>query len=123
LRDQGLDPVLVHHVDVGVDDVSGRAVAHVAAPLVGDGDPISEPIHTWVVDLLDDEDEDICQVHTGEIVARISSCVAPETVVRDSVERVASVVTAAMSPGTTHDVLVLTTPGRTQGQRALRRRQ
>jgi hypothetical protein len=122
LRDQGIDPVLVHHVDVGVDDVSGRVVAHVAAPLVGDADPVRDVVHTWLVDLLDDED-DISRPHVGEIVAHISSCLAPETVVRDSVDRVASVVTAAMSSAAAHDVLVLTTPGRTQGQRALRRQQ
>jgi hypothetical protein len=105
LRDHHLDPVLVHHVDVGVDAATGAPLAQVAAPLDGEGAAIRGAVHAWVLDLVGTVGHDL---HLAEVVAHLAGCLAPDVLDIDSVEHLATAVTAAAAG----DRVVPVSPGR-----------
>ena len=105
LRDHHLYPVLVHHVDVGVDTATGVPFAQVAAPLDGEGSAIRGAVHTWVLDLVGTAVEGL---HLADVVAHLAADLATEVLDVDSVEHLAAAVSAAAAT----DRLVVTAPGR-----------
>lgn len=120
LRDRGLDQVLVHHVDVGIDEASGAVVVEIAAPLVGQGVAQREPVHTWIIDIVGADVSGAARSHHGrpafsDLVAHVASCAASDALAADTIERLAAVLAVAAAG----DVLVSSAPGRAEGQRVL----
>jgi hypothetical protein len=116
LRDRGVEQLLVHHVDVGVDD-AGVPIARVAAPLTGEGRDVCAPVLSWVVDIGVGSEAAPAPAapHLSELVAYLASSLVAEDLRPDTVGRLASVVTAAQA----QDRVLLCDQGRAAGQGAL----